>query len=72
MIEIFKTDITGKSARNLVLNSIKQRIPGVVATIDLEDRDHVLRVVGAWETVPTQQIIELVKQHGFTCEILND
>lgn len=72
MIEIFKTNIKLKAAKNLVLAAIKQTLPGVVATLDLEDKDNVMRVVGAWETVPTQQIIELVKQYGFTCEILND
>lgn len=72
MIEIFKTDIKHKGAKNQVLTAIKQRFPGVVATLDMEDKDNVLRVVGAWTSVPTQQIIELVKQHGFTCEILND
>jgi hypothetical protein len=72
MIEIFKTGIRNKADKNQVLAAIKQQLPGVVATLDLEDKDHVLRVVGAWETVPTQQIIELVKQHGFSCEILND
>ncbi len=72
MIEIFKTNIKLKAAKNQVLAAIKQQLPGVVATLDLEDKDNVLRVVGAWESVPVQQIIELVKQYGFTCEILND
>lgn len=72
MIEVFKTSIKQKSAKNQVLAAIKQQFPGIVATLDLEDKDNVLRVVGAWATVPTQQLIELVKQHGFTCELLND
>lgn len=72
MIEIFKTDIKHKNAGKQVLTAIKQQHPGVVATLDLEDRDKVLRVVGVWESVPSQQIIELVKKQGFSCEILND
>lgn len=72
MIEIFKTDIRTKEAGKQVLGVIMQQFPGVVATIDIDDSDRVLRVVGAWSSVPTQQIIELVKQNGFICEILND
>lgn len=72
MIEIFKTDIRHKNAGNQVLSVIRQQLPGVVATLDLQDKDKVLRVVGAWSAVPTQQIIELVNQQGFACEILTD
>lgn len=72
MIEIFRTDIRHKEAKKQVLTAIKQQFPGVVATLDLEDHDRVLRVVGAWGPVSAQQIIELVKQQGFSCEILND
>ena len=72
MIEIFKTNIKHKESKNHILMAIKQELPGVVATLDLEDNDSVLRVVGAWSSVPTQQIIELIKQQGFSCELLND
>ncbi|UPT67490.1 MAG: hypothetical protein M0D57_02080 [Sphingobacteriales bacterium JAD_PAG50586_3] len=72
MIEIFKTDIHLKAAKKQVLTAIKQQFPGVVATLDLEDNDRILRVVGAWAPVSTDSIIELVKTHGFKCELLND
>jgi hypothetical protein len=72
MIEIFKTDVKSKQSKNQVLEAIRQQLPGVVATLDLDDKDKVLRVVGAWTEVTTLQIIELVKQQGFSCEILND
>lgn len=72
MIEIFKTNIRHKESKNQILMVIKHELPGVVATLDIEDNDSVLRVVGAWSSVPTQQIIELIKQQGFSCELLND
>ncbi len=72
MIEIFKTDINHKSAGKQVLMAIRKQWPGIVATLDLEDRDKVLRVVGAWAPVPTQEIIDLLRMQGFNCEILND
>jgi hypothetical protein len=72
MIEIFKTDIRHKDAKKQVLTAINQQWPGVVATLDMEDHDRVLRVVGAWAPVPTQEIINLVRTSGFRCEVLND
>lgn len=72
MIEIFKTDIRHKDAGKQVLTALKEQFPGVVATIDLEDNDRVLRVVGAWAPVCTASVIELVKKHGFECELMHD
>jgi hypothetical protein len=72
MIEIFKTDIKHKDAKKQVLAAIQQQWPGIVATLDMEDHDRVLRVVGAWAPVPVQEIISLLKNSGFRCEVLND
>ncbi len=72
MIELFRTNIQHKGAKKQVLMAIREQIPGVVATLELDDNDKMLRVVGAWAPVPTQQIIELVKQQGFSCEVFND
>jgi len=72
MIEIFRTNIKRKDAKKQVLTAIREELPGVVATLDLEDKDKVLRVVGAWEPVSTASIIELVKKQGFECELLHD
>ena len=72
MIEIFKTNIKNKIAKNEVLSAIHQRWPGVVATLDLEDIDKILRVVGAWAPVPVQDIVTLIKEQGFVCEVLQD
>ena len=72
MIELFRTNIQHKVAKKQVLMAIREQIPGVVATLELDDNDRMLRVVGAWAPVPTQQIIELVKQQGFSCEVFND
>jgi hypothetical protein len=72
MIELFKTNISQKSAKKQVLTAIREQVPGVVATLELDDNDRMLRVVGAWAPVPIQQIIELVRQQGFSCEVFND
>jgi hypothetical protein len=72
MIEIFKTDIKSRKSERQVLAAIHEQWPGIMATLDLEDQDKVLRVVGAWAPVPTQDIIGLLKANGFMCELLND
>jgi hypothetical protein len=72
MIELFKTNITHKEAKKQVLTAIREQLPGVVATLELEDNDKILRVVGAWAPVPVQEIINLVKTRGFICEVLHD
>lgn len=72
MIEIFKTNILRKDSKKQVIAAIKQQFPGVAATLDLEDTDRVLRVVGAWAPVSATEIIELVKKMGFECELLQD
>lgn len=72
MIEIFKTDIKHKDGKKQVLTAIQELWPGVVATLDQEDRDKILRVVGAWAPVPTQEIISMVRSKGFMCEVLED
>ncbi|HYG50311.1 MAG TPA: hypothetical protein VD905_05380 [Flavobacteriales bacterium] len=72
MITLFKTNIKHKDGKKQVLTAIREQLPGVVATLELEDNDKVLRVVGAWAPVPTQRVIELVKNLGFLCEALND
>ncbi|MGL5892303.1 MAG: hypothetical protein ACRC3B_20590 [Bacteroidia bacterium] len=72
MIEIFRTNIKRKDAGKQVITAIRDEFPGVVATLDLDDNDKILRVVGAWAPVHTSRIIEVVNKQGFECELLND
>jgi hypothetical protein len=72
MIELFKTNIDHKNAQKQVLMAIKENFPGLVATLELEDKDKILRIVGAWAPVNIERIIDLVKKQGFLCERLTD
>lgn len=72
MIELFRTNVKHKQSKKQVLTAIREALPGVVATLELDDNDKVLRVVGAWAPVPVSRVIELVKNQGFECEPLND
>ncbi|MFN8164677.1 MAG: hypothetical protein U0X76_00515 [Bacteroidia bacterium] len=52
--------------------AIRRHWPGIVATLDLDDCDKVLRVVGAWEPVPVEEILNFVRSQGYQCEIMED
>ena len=69
MIEIFKTNVQKKAQSKMMLYILSETFPSLKINFDLSDRDKVLRVQGDYiETLP---IMLLVKEHGFTCEILD-
>jgi hypothetical protein len=72
MIEIFKTTVKSKEARKQVLAAMREALPGVVATLDLDDNDKILRVVGVWAPIHRTRVIEVLKQHGYECELISD
>lgn len=71
MIEIFRTNVKHKTAKNKVLSAIKVALPGIIATLELDDNDKVLRVAGAWAPIEISRIIEVVNTQGFECELIN-
>ncbi len=67
---ILRTNID-KRSEFLSLKRDLQKIPGVYAcTIDLDDRDKVLRV--ECENLGIDKIVTEIKGHGFFCEELED
>ncbi|MGO9481831.1 MAG: hypothetical protein ACLP05_08640 [Candidatus Kryptoniota bacterium] len=67
---ILRTNIDKKS-EFLSLKRDLQAIPGIfICTIDLEDRDRVLRV--ECENLEIDKIVSEVNGHGFFCEELED
>ncbi len=67
---IFRTNIRRKSDFSKIRDSLLTRFGIRDCTIDLEDRDKVLRV--ECENVPIMAIVEDVVRHGFICEELAD
>ena len=67
-IFIFRTTINTESDREAVASELNT-VPGVSRwTVDLEDCDKVLRVVGGEPAA----IENAVKKHGYVCEELPD
>ncbi len=67
---IFKTNIYSSSEFNPVKNLLSNTYEIQNCTIDLEDSDKVLRVVG--EDLQVNEIRDRVSNFGFLCEELDD
>ncbi|WP_347158978.1 hypothetical protein [Pontibacter chitinilyticus] len=68
MVEIFKTNITDKSTADNLLAQLQQKLPAAKITFDLDDCDHILKVVHYAEIIAP--VTELLHQQGFECEVL--
>ena len=68
MVEVFKTNVQKKAQSKMLLGVLSEAFPSFKINFDLSDRDKVLRVEG--DNMETLRIMILVKEHGFTCEIL--
>ena len=69
MVEIFKTNITEDDHAAAIISMLQHHLPACVVNFDLEDCDNILRVKG--ENFCNNQIIELLRQFGFTCSVLD-
>ena len=69
MIEIFKTDVQKVSQAKRIVDLLNDYFPGNRINFDLQDCDKVLRIEG--DAFRSTEVIMLVKQSGFTCNILD-
>jgi predicted RNA-binding protein YlqC (UPF0109 family) len=69
MVEVFKTNVQKKSQSKMLLCILSETFPSFKINFDLSDCDKVLRVEG--ENITALRIMILVKEHGFTCELLD-
>ena len=69
MVEVFKTNVQKKAQGKMLLSVLSEAFPSFKINFDLSDCDKVLRVEG--DNLEALRIMMLVKEHGFTCEILD-
>ena len=69
MVEAFKTNVRKKAQSKMLLCMLSKTFPSFKINFDLSDCDRVLRVEG--DNMEALRIMVLVKEYGFTCEILN-
>lgn len=70
MIEVFKTDIRNKTTANAILKVLKLSFPSANFNFDLNDCDKILRTES--NNNISQQIIDVINNQGFRCEILEE
>ena len=69
MVEVFKTNVQKKAQSKMMLCILSETFPSFKINSDLSDCDMVLRVEG--DNMEAIRIMILVKEYGFTCEILD-
>ena len=69
MVEVFKTNVRQRRQASRILAQMSKRFPGYDLHFDLEDCDRILRVEG--REVPPEAIMELVRQRGYLCQVLD-
>ena len=69
MVEVFKTNVQKKTQSKMLLSVLSEAFPSFKINFDLTDCDKVLRVEG--DSMEALRIMILVKQYGFTCEVLD-
>lgn len=68
MVEVFRTNIQKKTQSKRLLGVLSEACPSSKIHLDLSDCDKVLRVEGA--DIEATRIMKLVKDYGFSCEVL--
>jgi hypothetical protein len=71
MVEVFKTDVTGKRQALLVLDQINVLFPHYQVNFDLQDCDRILRIQSN-ENINGEAIIAWLKTVDVYAEVLND
>jgi hypothetical protein len=69
MVEVFKTNVQKKVQSKMLLCILSEEFPSFKINFDLSDCDKVLRVEG--DNLEALRIMILIKECGFTCEILD-
>lgn len=70
MVEIFKTDVQGLIAADMLVRSLCRRFPSYRINFDLEDCDRILRVEGV--QVDNNEFVQAMRDSGYRCTALED
>lgn len=69
MAGIFKTNVYDIMQAEQVIALLNQHFPAFMINFDLHDCDKILRVKG--ESIPVNEIVDIVSANGFGCSVLN-
>ena len=69
MVEIFKTNVDDHLQARRIIELLNHHYPAFMINFDLHDCDKILRIKG--ESIPVDQIENIVSTLGFYCSVLN-
>jgi hypothetical protein len=69
MVEIFKTNVDDHSQAQQIITLLSHHFPAFAINFDLHDCDKILRIKG--ESIPVDEVVNLVSETGFHCSVLN-
>ena len=72
MVEVFKTNVKTQEQADMLLDYIHNIFADYRSNFDLWDSDSILRVKSTTGTVEVSLIIDLLKNYGFSAEVLPD
>ena len=72
MIEVFKTTVTEHVHAMMLIDMIHKTFVEYRANFDLQDCDHILRVISSTNTIQAENVINLLKEFGFEGSVLPD
>lgn len=69
MVEIFRTNVHDMTHAEQIIDLLSSHFPSFMINFDLHDCDKILRVKG--ESIPVNEIVEIVSANGFHCSLLD-
>jgi hypothetical protein len=69
VVEIFKTNVEKISESKVLLEKLSRHFPEHKINFDLSDWERILRVQG--NNISVDEIIRLLKQENYKCEVLD-
>ncbi|WP_025762232.1 hypothetical protein [Dyadobacter tibetensis] len=72
MVEVYRTNVRTPAEAQFLLKYLNTLYPVYEMNFDLEDCDRILRVETALDSIDVTKIILVLKDLGFTAQILSD
>jgi hypothetical protein len=72
MVEVFKTNVQHPEHANMLIHHLHESFGHYRVNFDLDDCDKILRVQSKAGNVEPDFVIELLRDFGFSAEVLSD
>lgn len=72
MVEVFSSNVQTEEWADMLMGQLKRAYPAYLIDFDLEDCDNILRVESHHDRIDVTGIRQVVKDFGFSVEVLPD